>query len=914
MLSLVNKRKVSFREGYPYKPIQAGVSSFVFNAFQSGANPVSQSTPVYDTDGRKFIGVTSAISYISGAGWASVNLIDLGGSWLVSISCVTGTLTPGTYEATVTINAGNASAVKVLDIDFIVAANPSSTIMSLSTVSPSFNFVEGSTVSASQPITVGTEGGPSLVNLATGTFSQAWCTGPLTGNSINCTVDPTGKLVGLYQATFLVTADNASNSPRTVTVSMRIATAAPIIELVPSTKVFSATQGGANPASQTIQINNSGTGSLTGLGTAINYLSGAGWLGVSLNTTTAPAVLTISPVTGALTAGTYVAEVTVSGTGAVSVVATITFIISSGPPPVLYQTPDFALPTFVTFSQVTGLYTTVDPFTRPLRSYFTGTVHVVNSFADWQAKIAIAADRDIIRLSSDFTMSGGNQLSLGSQPGPTGWILVESASQASLPSTRAVVPFDFTNISAKKITSTVASYPIRFEVASRGWWLDGIWLDNQATTHPTALCQIGDTASYVTSADWPVDIVITRCFLNGNGGDPATLVGVRHGIMSQGYNSIIERNCVMGIHSSGNQCFAINGHTGGGRYKIFENVLEASGAAMIFGGSAFQCGDAAYCVDISYQRNFFFRRLAWMSYASTQNVGVNFWEVKIGLRVLAAGNVFKNYWSSQGQTHMVNIKSIAINAADQPRAQTWDVTFTCNDLSGGGFNNYGHVKVVYPGSTGSGFKGWRIGNIEVSNNRSTGCTGVASTSALILVGTGVQSPLGQIIPNVHIKRNNLDGNNPYFLVLDANGTGSTKSLNAANSLPGLVITDILHTGSQINATHVLGSGTIPDGVAGLDHCAGTGLWTVLKCLTYDVTTPSAWNGSLNTDNKNLEAVLTYDANGILTGPTSGAVTGGGTVNVTTSSTTSGIAGCDIELLRRAIAGVEPTGTTGLPAY
>ena len=87
----------------------------------------------------------------------------------------------------------------------------------------------------------------------------------------------------------------------------------PLIGLEPIQNLsFSATAGGGNPAAQTVSIVNSGWGMLTGLIANIQYDKGSGWLNVSLNTTAAPATLTVQPMTGSLSADTYTASINIS--------------------------------------------------------------------------------------------------------------------------------------------------------------------------------------------------------------------------------------------------------------------------------------------------------------------------------------------------------------------------------------------------------------------------------------------------------------------------------------------------------------------------------------------------------------------------------------------------------------------------
>jgi hypothetical protein len=77
---------------------------------------------------------------------------------------------------------------------------------------------------------------------------------------------------------------------------------------------FNSIQAGANPPSQQINITNGEVGTLSGLNIGtISYGPGAtGWLQApSLGSGTAPATLTIQPVTGNLASGTYIATVPV---------------------------------------------------------------------------------------------------------------------------------------------------------------------------------------------------------------------------------------------------------------------------------------------------------------------------------------------------------------------------------------------------------------------------------------------------------------------------------------------------------------------------------------------------------------------------------------------------------------------------
>jgi len=118
----------------------------------------------------------------------------------------------------------------------------------------------------------------------------------------------------------------------------------PTITLSSSSASFSATVGGADPGAQSITITNSGTGTLSGLTTSVSYQSGqpGGWLSASLDASTAPATLTLTATIGALTTGTYNANVAIpsSASGVTNSPQTIsvTLTVTSATPATLAVT------------------------------------------------------------------------------------------------------------------------------------------------------------------------------------------------------------------------------------------------------------------------------------------------------------------------------------------------------------------------------------------------------------------------------------------------------------------------------------------------------------------------------------------------------------------------------------------------
>lgn len=128
-------------------------------------------------------------------------------------------------------------------------------------------------------------------------------------------VSSAGLVTAVANGSTYVLVQSVAKSSIKDSAQITVATVAPpVIGLAPTSVTFTAPAGGANPADQTVDVSNSGGGSLTGLAAGtISYGAGAsGWLTATLNATTAPATLTLHAVTGSLAQGSYTATVPVT--------------------------------------------------------------------------------------------------------------------------------------------------------------------------------------------------------------------------------------------------------------------------------------------------------------------------------------------------------------------------------------------------------------------------------------------------------------------------------------------------------------------------------------------------------------------------------------------------------------------------
>lgn len=151
------------------------------------------------------------------------------------------------------------------------------------------------------------------------------------------TVDDTGGVTGMGNGTVSIT---ATVKGIVGTTRVRVGQAPQIALAVDSVR-FDAQAGQGSPPPQNVNITNAGGLSLSGLSVGtITYGAGAtGWLLTQFDTTVAPAVLTLTGATGAITAvGTYQATIPIIGTGASNNPQNIdVFLVVAPGPPTSYQ-------------------------------------------------------------------------------------------------------------------------------------------------------------------------------------------------------------------------------------------------------------------------------------------------------------------------------------------------------------------------------------------------------------------------------------------------------------------------------------------------------------------------------------------------------------------------------------------------
>lgn len=149
-----------------------------------------------------------------------------------------------------------------------------------------------------------------------GTPPYSWsATGVPAGLSLSSAgvLSGTPTTAGPYTIAVTLTDDVSATANRNIPVTVSAETPPSItLSLTPLTLTFIGSEGGANPANQTLTFTSNYA--IANWSRAINYIDGSGWLTVTPTSGTTAANLTVAADTTSLTVGTYCADVVVSST------------------------------------------------------------------------------------------------------------------------------------------------------------------------------------------------------------------------------------------------------------------------------------------------------------------------------------------------------------------------------------------------------------------------------------------------------------------------------------------------------------------------------------------------------------------------------------------------------------------------
>jgi Fibronectin type III domain len=334
----------------PEEVIELSSANVSFSGTEGGASPPPQTIEVTNGGEGTLDGLASSASYTAGqpTGWLSASLSATAAPSTITLTATVGSLPEGTYTASVAVSSAAAeNSPQTVSVTLTVGPSAGGgPLIALSSSSQSFTAPQGGAAPPAQTVDITNSGVGTLDGLAadvTYTAGQptgwlgASLSGPAAPSTLTLTATPGSLPVGTYTASVAITSGVAGNSPQSVAVTFTVTppAAAPQIALSPTTITFAGTQGGGDPGPQTVDVTNSGTGTLDGLAESVSYTAGqpTGWLSANLSRARAPATLTLAATAGVLTAGTYTASVSVTSAVATNSPQTVnvTFTISAPP-------------------------------------------------------------------------------------------------------------------------------------------------------------------------------------------------------------------------------------------------------------------------------------------------------------------------------------------------------------------------------------------------------------------------------------------------------------------------------------------------------------------------------------------------------------------------------------------------------
>ena len=330
---------VTFNIAPQLPTISRSPDNITFTAVAGGPNPTSQTLQISNSGGGMLNWSVSAnqtwltLSPSSGSSTGEIDNVT------VSVNILG--LAIGTQSGTITITAvGATNTPQTTAVTLNISSAPPTIFRSPDNMT--FTAVAGGPNPTSQTLQISNSGG-GVLNWSV-SANQTWLTfspsgGSSTGeiDNVNVSANIAGLGVGIYSATITIAAAGATNTPQQTAITLNIMPPLPTIFRAPAAMAFTAVAGSANPASQILQISNSGGGTLnwsvSGNQTWLSLFPSNG------NSTGEIDNVTVSVNVAGLAAGTYSAIITISDAGATNTPQTTTVTLIITPPPTISRVP-----------------------------------------------------------------------------------------------------------------------------------------------------------------------------------------------------------------------------------------------------------------------------------------------------------------------------------------------------------------------------------------------------------------------------------------------------------------------------------------------------------------------------------------------------------------------------------------------
>ena len=319
-------------------------TSLNFNVVEGATTPVTQTFTIQDKfNNTRNIGAWTAVKSTGGA-WltaAPASGASTSATVTVTVNPSTLTFTGSPYTGSFTVSAtapGVQDTPKVVTVTVTVTQPPQLVLNPGPNPTLTFNGIEGESVSTppSQSVNISNgRAGAMQYTTQNVTPAETWFSfntpGPFSAPSpIDVVPNLTGLTAGTYNAKIRVTGvGTVASSPQDISIVLVVAPATKL-KSTPGpnpTLTFNATQSGANPAKQSVVVENGGGGTMTW-----SAATATTWAQFSpASDGNGPTTMDITPQTGSLTPGTHTAVITVTAVPADSQTITIQFNISAAP-------------------------------------------------------------------------------------------------------------------------------------------------------------------------------------------------------------------------------------------------------------------------------------------------------------------------------------------------------------------------------------------------------------------------------------------------------------------------------------------------------------------------------------------------------------------------------------------------------
>lgn len=310
----------------------AAPTQFTFQGNAGGAPPLAQ----YLTVTGSINAVPFSITQSAGSDWLSLSTSNGVTPRLIQLQADPSQLTAKTYNASLLVNAGDATAIPI-SVDFEVGAGlPSQLDIDKSRLSFTYPL---NAAARSELMSVSDSGGGALPFLAAKTVAGGnWLSvSPGSGTAkpganviLRVAADPSGLKPGTYRGSITVSSTNSGDS-KIIPVTMTVSSASQAIRLSHAGLTFTTVQQGGVAPPQTFAVLNIGSGAMNWTA-GTTTLSGADWLSVSPASGSSvagspPPKVTVRVTQTGLAPGRYYGLVSIRAPGAANTPHVITVLL-----------------------------------------------------------------------------------------------------------------------------------------------------------------------------------------------------------------------------------------------------------------------------------------------------------------------------------------------------------------------------------------------------------------------------------------------------------------------------------------------------------------------------------------------------------------------------------------------------------